>query len=825
MSGGGYKFMKQTKHKLLSSIATLVVCIAMLIGSTYAWFTDSASTGVNRIQAGNLDIEVEYMKGSTWQSVEGKTDLFAEDTLWEPGHTEVVYLKLTNKGNLALDYKLQVYAAAETTGINMNNQEFKLSEKLVYSVVDQGETHQTYTRDQARAAATSTFTLGTAPLTKDEVTPGTVQYIALVVYMPETVGNEANALPGTTVPFIDLKIRLDATQATVEHDSFDKYYDREANGNPDHPEFDMPIDTVVTKSGALPSSVSNGMKVVSTSTNVNAGGITVTYDNGVKTNQAAQTGETEASSTFADAKQGLVYTGTDSSYSNITVAGTDMLGVYDLTLPVAADNTVLVKIVKNIGPGQLVDSVYHNGTALTNGSPSANASVTGDEGYYSYNTATGELSIWVLHASEITVKYTSRFAGGKGTESDPYLIATPEQFRRILSGSATETRYYKLINDVDLSSVFDEDDYAVYDTTRYIVLDGNGNSLKGVDDGMLFKRIENSTLKNLTVDMVGGESAISLYAYYKMHYDHVNVTGEASVSGNNGAYAILAFAADFTFDNCIADVDMSGTSYNSVFVGYVYTYSGTQRPVPKFTFNNCENKGSLVCNYAAMFIGNPNAYDIVCNVNNCVNSGVIQSTNTDNVLNYYYAVTSNCYRTFKINDVTYNDIADGRSSAPSCYEDTNVTTTGRAIHGPQNTGMTLTQNANGTFTITDATIEGKTVDHYTVFVGVYAALKEGGSSRNYVTETISASGSNRTTELKNISFVDSEWVEAHSAAERGHLAGNTVYTLGEATYYMLVTPETDTLHGRPKAPQMIYVVAYDANNKTLASASLLGDIA
>ena len=57
---GGRLKMKRTKTKLLSSIAALIVCFAMLIGSTFAWFTDSASTGVNRIQAGNLDIEVSY---------------------------------------------------------------------------------------------------------------------------------------------------------------------------------------------------------------------------------------------------------------------------------------------------------------------------------------------------------------------------------------------------------------------------------------------------------------------------------------------------------------------------------------------------------------------------------------------------------------------------------------------------------------------------------------------------------------------------------------------------------------------------------------------
>ena len=56
--------MKRTKTKLVSSIVTLLICFAMLIGSTFAWFTDSASTGVNKIQAGNLDLVVEHKNAS-----------------------------------------------------------------------------------------------------------------------------------------------------------------------------------------------------------------------------------------------------------------------------------------------------------------------------------------------------------------------------------------------------------------------------------------------------------------------------------------------------------------------------------------------------------------------------------------------------------------------------------------------------------------------------------------------------------------------------------------------------------------------------------------
>ena len=99
--------MEQTKTKkaLIMSVLSMVLCIAMLIGMTFAWFTDTASTGVNKIQAGNLKVGFEYWNGEKYVDAQNAT-LFSEDTRWEPGHTEIVYLKVTNKGNLALKYKL-----------------------------------------------------------------------------------------------------------------------------------------------------------------------------------------------------------------------------------------------------------------------------------------------------------------------------------------------------------------------------------------------------------------------------------------------------------------------------------------------------------------------------------------------------------------------------------------------------------------------------------------------------------------------------------------------------------------------------------------------
>ena len=88
---------KSTKRALVSSALAILMCVAMLIGTTFAWFTDTASTGVNKIQAGNLDIELQMKDNDdNWVNAEGKTLPFlvngkipAEGTpiLWEPGGT------------------------------------------------------------------------------------------------------------------------------------------------------------------------------------------------------------------------------------------------------------------------------------------------------------------------------------------------------------------------------------------------------------------------------------------------------------------------------------------------------------------------------------------------------------------------------------------------------------------------------------------------------------------------------------------------------------------------------------------------------------------
>ena len=222
---------KQTKRALLASVLSLVICAAMLVGTTFAWFTDSVTSGKNTIVAGNLDVELEYATVddtgvlSGWKSVDGATDLFA-DGLWEPGYAQVVYLRVSNLGTLALKYQFSLNITSETPGTNVSGAQFLLSDYLRYGVVD-GRDTAFATRADAIAAVQNPAPLDTYTKAGNLAAGANPEYVALVVYMPETVGNEAN-YRGNDVPTIELGINLVATQDTVESDSFDNLYDQSA---------------------------------------------------------------------------------------------------------------------------------------------------------------------------------------------------------------------------------------------------------------------------------------------------------------------------------------------------------------------------------------------------------------------------------------------------------------------------------------------------------------------------------------------------------------------------------------------------------------------
>ena len=228
--------MKSTKRALLSSVLALFLCFSMLLGTTFAWFTDSVTSGNNIIQSGNLDIELKYKKvvngqiTADWDTVQGKDEIFDPEALWEPGRVEVVYLEISNVGSLALKYQLGVNVVDEVIGTNVLGGDLKLSDHLVFKVIEIDEADVgTYTRETAMAAAGTEKGLADYNGATTALEVGGKDYVALIVYMPTSVGNEANH-NGTAEgePSITLGINLFATHVSSEEDSFGKDYDEDA---------------------------------------------------------------------------------------------------------------------------------------------------------------------------------------------------------------------------------------------------------------------------------------------------------------------------------------------------------------------------------------------------------------------------------------------------------------------------------------------------------------------------------------------------------------------------------------------------------------------
>ena len=221
---------KSTKRALISSTLAILMCVAMLIGTTFAWFTDTASTGVNKIQAGNLDVKLMYSTDmQTWREATDQTKLFDDNALWEPGYTQVVYLKIVNAGNLALKYEAGFSKNyTSNRGKNVNGDWYRVDNYLKIG------TAETATKFANREDVWSAIAATEKTLAKDVMlTDGWITLkagesskpFAVAIYMPTSVGNEANASRFRPSSVSGLGIEVRATQATVESDSFGTDYD------------------------------------------------------------------------------------------------------------------------------------------------------------------------------------------------------------------------------------------------------------------------------------------------------------------------------------------------------------------------------------------------------------------------------------------------------------------------------------------------------------------------------------------------------------------------------------------------------------------------
>ena len=213
---------KYTKRALLASVLSVVVCAAMLAGSTFAWFTDSVTSAGNIIKSGNLDVALEWANGTealdtaTWQ--DASTGAIFNYDLWEPGYTEVRHVRISNKGNLALKYEIRIAANGEVS---------KLADVIdVYYIKDGKQiTSRTGLTDENKIGTLSQV-LANPYAAKGHILAGdnAADVATIALKMQESAGNEYQNLSIGT----DFSIQLVATQYTSEKDSFDDQYDKDA---------------------------------------------------------------------------------------------------------------------------------------------------------------------------------------------------------------------------------------------------------------------------------------------------------------------------------------------------------------------------------------------------------------------------------------------------------------------------------------------------------------------------------------------------------------------------------------------------------------------
>lgn len=348
-----------TKHALLTSVISLLLCVSMLVGTTFAWFTDSVTSANNVIASGNLDVAMYWAEGSQpvpttdaeWEDA-SKGAIFNYN-LWEPGYTQVRHIKIANEGSLALKYQVSIVANGEVSDLA--------------NVID------VYYVDPAvqvadRAALVNAPKLGTLTqvLAKlgetgyGELEAGEADTITLAFKMQESAGNEyMNKAIGT-----DFSVVLMATQLTYESDSFDNQYDNDAQN---------PVVDIVT----VPEN--NTEDVVLSTDTVNV----------AVPAAAAQAGDVYKIEVSNEKIE------TDNATGATTVA-------LDLTMykndVKVSDGDTIYEVKFAIAKSANISAVTHNGVAMT-------AAATGADQTYSYDSATGELTIYTKSFSPFAVTY------------------------------------------------------------------------------------------------------------------------------------------------------------------------------------------------------------------------------------------------------------------------------------------------------------------------------------------------------------------------------------------------------------------------------------
>ena len=559
---------KSTKRALVSSTLAILMCVAMLIGTTFAWFTDTASTAVNKIQAGNLDIELQMKDNNgRWVNAEGKILPFlvegkipAEGTqiLWEPGCTYTLpELRIVNNGNLALKYKVVVSGFQGSAKLN---KVINWTMKLDGADFIMGSEHSL----AAKNNDTVDFDIFTISGTMDK--------------------NAGNEYQNESIDGISINVY--ATQDTVENDSFDNQYDKDADGTP---QFDTWYDNVAT------------------TVTVAADGDTVVKDREIEPTIQA----TIPAGSTTESKLTLIKNKAETPSYITVVAGTKALTAEVKLIDqdgnkVNAKNGKFFTVSITIGKNLNVVGFYHNEMALTKVAD-VNSLTANDR--YCYDGTTGYVTFTTDDFSHFTaIVSDSAFNGGNGTEANPYLIANAEQAMQI--EKLKKGAYLKLVNDI---TVPDE----IYMSGKKFVFDLNGHTIK-------LEYAEGVKPNNGSVLYIGGKR------------------GSLTINDSSEAQTGAVIGSDKTYSNKVTSAVRVG-NYGKLIIngGHFYGTSEGTSCIFVYTTMSSGSKATVIINGGKFETATPsNGTYFVLNHQDNASAGCTITVNGGSFKNYNPGVTT-----------------------------------------------------------------------------------------------------------------------------------------------------------------------------------------
>lgn len=216
------KLRSMRKSGLLASLTLFALLLFLGHASSVAWLTYTTPATVNSFQVGRMDLVVNYKNDtmSEFAVMTSDTPIFKNEALYEPGYTQLVYLKVTNKGSIPIQYKLTTGSYHSEPSTNVYGEKFKLDNYLCYGVAFDQDLDQLAAKVSPRSAAKQIAATPVAgnleqlsALSTSHLAPEATEYAAIIIRMPESVGNEANHDKNAPPPKITLGVTVYAQQA------------------------------------------------------------------------------------------------------------------------------------------------------------------------------------------------------------------------------------------------------------------------------------------------------------------------------------------------------------------------------------------------------------------------------------------------------------------------------------------------------------------------------------------------------------------------------------------------------------------------------------